>query len=278
MSGIAAVAAAYSDRAGVAIRTAAYRHTVLVERPIAVALFAPGGEPFTIAAMAYGDQRARHRVAVVGQPLDRVELFEVLTDVAEWFCARFEEPWTRRTSVPRSTRSTETVERAPVAPQVLVPNVGTVTALRNLGRRLAYLPTEQSPDGPPAAPEVLVRFGRHLLFLSEAHRTPGCAICVDAVTLTTDAWMTAQTDEERTNLAALDAWIEPPQETHGYRAARISEAHGVGPLTLPETERDLEPLVSGYDEAKKGADPERPQPRSGVCRRPTGRSLPPPGS
>lgn len=251
MSGLAAVAAAHSDRAGVAVRVRAYRHTVLVDQPIAVALLAPGGEPFTVAAVAYGRQRSRHRLAVVGQPLNRDELFEELTDVAEWFCAAFEEPWGRRATVPRSARSRERVERAPMAPQVLVPNAGTVTAFRNLGRRLAYLPTVSTPDGPQPAPEILVRFGRHLQFLAEAHRRPGSALCVDTVTMAAQGWSTPQTDEARAHLAALDAWIDPPDAVHAYRAARDAARQDVGPLTMPETERELEPLVTAYDEARK---------------------------
>jgi hypothetical protein len=113
--------------------------------------FQLGGEPFGLAAVAYGTDRDHFDLAVPGQPLNRVQLFAALLPVAAWFNAQFELPWGLREMETVGMRTPRTVERAPHASQVVVTNPGTVTLLQRMGRRLSYLPTEATPSGPPPA-------------------------------------------------------------------------------------------------------------------------------
>jgi hypothetical protein len=135
---------------------------------------------------------------------------------------------------------------------VIVTNTGTVKLLGKLGRRLAYLPTEATPDGPPPAPHELVRFGRHLQFLARQHREPGQQLILDMTTLVTDSWVTAQTVMERANLAAVDAWIAPPSGD-GFKAATMAERVSAGPIPSPDVERDIADLMEELNEARKAS-------------------------
>jgi hypothetical protein len=133
---------------------------------------------------------------------------------------------------------------------VIVTNTGTVKLLGKLGRRLAYLPTEATPGGPPPAPDELVRFGRHLQFLARQHREPGQQLIIDMTTLLTDSWVTAQTVLERANLAAMDAWITAPAGG-GFKAAVMAERISAGPIPSPDVERDIADRMEELNEARK---------------------------
>ena len=254
MSTLQAALAAYAARDGRAYRLPNLRHRHLVDTPIAMVAFQLGGEPFGLAALAYGSSRDQFELAVAGQPLDRVQLFAALDPAAAWFNARFEMPWGLREEETAGTRSPRSTERAPYAPQVIVANPGTVTLVQRMGRRLAYLPTEATPDGPPPAPQGLVRFGRHLAFLARQYRVPGQQIVVDMTSLLARSWITPQTLGERANLAALDAWVQPPAGVDGFTAAAQREGVSAGPIPVPEFDRGIEALVQRLDEAHKTGD------------------------
>jgi hypothetical protein len=254
MSALDAALAAYSARDGVAYRRGNFRHRRLTAKPIAMVMFQLSGEPFTVAALAYGQSSSSFEQVTPGQPLDRVQLFEALLPVAIWFNQVFELPWGMRNEVTIGVRQPRTVQRASFPPQLIVPNPGSVRALRNLGRRLAYLPTEATEGGPPPAPLDLVRFGRHLQFLARQHRESGQQLILDMVSLAADGWMTAQTSTERANLAALDAWIEPGLGRDGFMAASVAETIAAGPLPSPDQERDVELYMTQLDDARKTGD------------------------
>jgi hypothetical protein len=99
-----------------------------------------------------------------------------------------------------------------------------------------------------------VRFGRHLAFLARHYRTPGQQILVDMATLLGRSWVTPQTQGERANLAALDAWIEPPPGLDGFTAAARREEISAGPIPVPEFDRGIEALVQRLDEAHRAHD------------------------
>jgi hypothetical protein len=253
MSAIEALLAVYSARDGVGYRFGNFRHRRLDDAPIALVVFQLGGEPFSVAALAYGRSTARYDLVVPGQPLDRTQLFASLLPVARWFNKQFELPWGLRKAVTVGTRNPRTVIRAPHAPQVIVTNTGTVKLLGKLGRRLAYLPTEATPSGPPPAPHELVRFGRHLQFLARQHREPGQQLVVDMTTLLTDSWVTAQTVMERAKLAAMDAWVTAPPGG-GFKAAIVAEQVSAGPTPSPDVERDIADRMEQLNEARKAND------------------------
>jgi hypothetical protein len=250
VSAIEALLAAYSARDGVGYRFGNFRHRHLDDAPIGLVVFQLGGEPFSVAALAYGRSASRYDFAVPGQPLDRTQLFASLLPVAQWFNTQFELPWSLRTAVTVGARNPRTVIRAPHAPQVIVTNPGTVKLLGKLGRRLAYLPTEALPDGPPPAPHELVRFGRHLQFLARQHREPGQQLILDMTTLVTCSWVTAQTVMERANLAAVDAWIAPPRGD-GFNKSVAAERISAGPIPSPDVERAIADRMDQLNEARK---------------------------
>lgn len=258
MTALDGVLTAWSFRDGVAARRSSVRHRRLQDEPIALVAWHLGGEPFSVAALAYGTSPDDFELAVPGQALNRDRLFAALLPVAHWFNQRFEEPWARRTEVPIGKKNPRWVERAPDAPQVVVPNAGAVKALGRLGRRLAYLPTEVTPDGPPPADPALVRFGRHLLWLTGEARRPGQQLLIDTCGLVASNWVTPQTPGERANLASLDAWVEPPPDTDGFAAAARAEDIGCGPI--PDTsreEREVAPIVDAISQAMNAGDAAR---------------------
>ena len=60
---------------------------------------------------------------------------------------------------------------------------------------------------------------------------------------------------ERGNLAAVDAWIEPPAGVDGFDAASLAEDLPAGPIPSPAWERDeVAPLVESFDEARNEGD------------------------
>jgi hypothetical protein len=207
-----------------------------------------GAEPFTFAAVAYGTSPDSFDLVVPGEPRDRRLLFPVALELARWFNELFEAPWADRSLVVNGDYRREL---ASDAPQVWVPNDGAVTVLGKLGRRLAYLPTEERPDGPPPADPVLVRFGRHLQFLASHASSPGQQLVLAATSFAGDNWMTEQTVAERGNLAALDAWIEPPHGMHGFEAASHVEEVSVGPLPPPLVEDEVARLIDSFNEARR---------------------------
>jgi hypothetical protein len=182
-------------------------------------------------------------------------LFPVALELASWFNQSFEAPWSVRTP----TGKPWLPEVAFDAPQIWVPNDGAVTVLGKLGRRLAYLPTEARPDGPPPADPALVRFGRHLQFLAGHAGTPGQQLVIAAATIAGENWVTEQTVAERANLMAIDAWIDPPGGLHGFDAAVAVEDLSAGPLPSPVTEHDVADLIESFNEARRSDDRARMQ-------------------
>jgi hypothetical protein len=213
---------------------------------MAVVLWQLGAEPFTAAAIGWGTRRHRLASAVAGDPRNRDLAFGALLKFARWFNPLFESHASRRETV---VRGDHTSTRAITAPQVLVANGATVELLGWLGRRLAYLPT----DGPHPADPDLVRLGRHLIFLRNHSAVPGQQLVVSLTDLLGAHWATSQSELERQSLAALDAFIEPPDRKHGFEAAADAEEDVVGPLPSGKYDEKLEPLVDQFHQRRGGS-------------------------
>lgn len=237
--------AARVHRGGRAIRTSLFRHRRLVRDPVAIVLWQLGAEPFTAAAIGWGTRRDRLSLAVAGDPRNRDLAFAALLSFARWFNPLFESHAERRETI---VRGHYTSTRALTAPQVLVANRATVELLGRLGRRLAYLPV----DGERPADPDLVRLGRHLLFLWYHWAMPGQQLVVSLTDLLATHWATGQSELERQSLAALDAFITPPEGVHGFEAAAIAERAAVGPLPTGEDDDRLDPLVEQLHERRGG--------------------------
>jgi hypothetical protein len=102
-------------------------------------LACPPNEPFTPAAIGWGNHPDRLNLAVAGEPRNRDLAFATLLRFATWLNSLFEAHASNRETF---TRGNATWDRARTAPQVVVANGATVEMLGRLGRRLAYLPTD----------------------------------------------------------------------------------------------------------------------------------------
>jgi hypothetical protein len=241
--------AARAFAAGRAVRSSTVRHRRLVPKPIAVVLWQLGAEPFSAAAIGWGDAHALPHMAVAGEPRNRDLAFAALLEFAKWFNPRFEAPAADRETF---TRGQYTFTVARTAPQIVVANRATVEFLGRLGRRLAYLPT----DGPRPADAALVRLGRHLRFLWDHYCVPGQHLTVALTELMNAHWATPQSAAERQSLPALDAFIDPPPGVAGFDAAAAAELHPVGPAPDGDDDERLMPLVERFNlDRKKSTDP-----------------------
>jgi hypothetical protein len=203
-------------------------------------LYQLGAEPFAAAAIGWGDRHDQLIFRVAGEPRNRDLAFALLLEFAHWFNPRFEAPATDRETI---SRGDYTFTRARSAPQVVVANSATAKMLDRLGRRLAYLPT----TGQQPADEALVRLGRHLRFLSNHAWVPGQQLLVSLTDLMNNHWMTCLSELERQSLAALDAFIDPPGDVHGFDAAVQVEDDSIGPVPACEEEERLAPLVERFN-------------------------------
>ncbi len=194
--------AARAFAAARAVRSSTVRHRRLVPKPIGVVLWQLGAEPFSAAAIGWGESHAQPHMAVAGEPRNRDLAFAALLDFAKWFNPRFEAHYADRETL---TRGKSTITVARTAPQIVVANLATVELLGRLGRRLAYLPT----DGPRPADPALVRLGRHLRFLWDHCSTPGQQLVVAMTDLMNAHWATPS---RRLNGSPFPPWT--PSSSH----------------------------------------------------------------
>jgi hypothetical protein len=257
MNQLEAVLAAMAHGEGRALRTAQYRHRRLVEAPLTVVLWQLGSEPFSAAALGYGQAPADLSMVVAGDPRNRDLAFAALMKFAAWFVPRFEQPSATRVEV---AHGNWTEELSAGLPQILVPNRATVELIGRLGRRLAYLRT----DGDQPAPPALVRLGQHLQFVGRHGDLPGQQLIVPIGQLLADHWATPQTDFERASLEALDAFVDPPAGVSGFEAAAAAELFASGPSPSGEDDTALEPLMTAFNDVRaRRSDPRVVEPLLG---------------
>lgn len=243
MTQLDAVLAARASRDGRGYRTASLRHRYLGDHLLAIVLWQLGAEPFNAAAIGFGTSPDDRHLVVTGEPRNRDLAFDALLRFARWFNPRFEGPGSIRDVVGEGDLART---RARNAPQVLVANQASVEMLARLGRRLAYLPL----DGRYRADPQLVRLGQHLLFLHQHAARPGQQLVVVLTDVLGSHWATPQSSLERQSLAALDAFIDPPSNVHGFYAAAEAERYPVGPLPEGDDDADLDPLVRAFNNAR----------------------------
>ncbi|MBL4844229.1 MAG: hypothetical protein JKY65_01775 [Planctomycetes bacterium] len=217
-----------------AIRSALRRHIHLTRDPLGIVLWQLGAEPFTAAATAWGFGPKEPQVSVPGEPRNRTLSFRALLRLAKDF-----NPWFESGQRPDGKTRSD-------LPQIVVPNRGTLTLLRRLGRRLAFLPT----TGEWAADPELVRMGKHLAFLSEHARTPGQSLVVVLTDLLSTHWATELSSMEAQSLPALEAWIEPPKGMSGYDAARAAERLEIGPVPGLSEDEVMDGLLDRFNEER----------------------------
>lgn len=254
-----ALAVARAHQAGRAVRLTSYRHVALREGDLSASMVVWGlaGESYRFPAVGFGatGSASPDLLAVASQPLNRDELYAALTEIAAVFVPWFEAAYDASASARQAAAASGQTLTGWQAPQLVVPSAGTITALARMARLLAYLPTEPQSDGRPHVDPVLVRFGGHLRWLVEQAGRPGQQLLINAAGLLGELWASPQTESERSNLAALLAWVTPLAGTSGFDAAAAAELVPVGPLPSAAWERDLiEGLVDPYSEASRNGD------------------------
>lgn len=241
-----AALAARAHQLGRAQRTAQLRHRAISSNPIGITGWLLGAEPYTVAALGAGTQKAGCEVYVPGYPLNRDLLFGELLRFAKFFCPAFEAAGGQSGKV--INRFGQELLVPDRLPQIVVPNRETLDLLGRLGRRLAYLPT----DGAQPADPLLPRLGRHLTWLAEYYRTPGQQLVLVATDLLNAHWQTAMSSYETASLAALNAWIDPPAGVHGFDAAVAAEKVKVGPRPDRTIGEDVQRLMKVFNAARAG--------------------------
>src|SRR5206468_691209 len=103
--------------------------------PMVVVLWQLGAEPFSPAAIGWGDHSSNPQTSVAGEPRNRDLAFATLLRFAKWFNPLFEGHASDRETI---TVGQQQYTFARTAPQVLVANRATVEFLGRIGRRLAY--------------------------------------------------------------------------------------------------------------------------------------------
>lgn len=234
MSVFTALARAHAAASGRAQPITTVRHVHVAARPFVLVPLALAGEPNAPLAAMVGDDPVAPRFMFVAQPYDRDQRFGFTAALGmelNGYIGGF---------------SAVTASSAHVTdgPQLWVPNLAGVNFLRLFGRSLRF----QSTEGRYAVPLAVPRLGMWLTFLAEQAERPGSSMLVAATDVLSKHWATGQSGLEDAHLAALLAWIEPPDGMTGAEAARAAENPvdhpPAGPATDPLFDRlELEPAI-----------------------------------
>jgi hypothetical protein len=247
MSTLTALARAEALAAGRAQRIATVRHLHLHDRPLVLVPLAMAGEANAPLAAMVGTSRDDPQLLVVPQPRNRdlrfgfaAQLADILLRYLDGFCGVAE-------AVPVD-RGRDVRYRFTSAPQVWVPNPAGVDFLSMFGRSTRFRRVDGDHPVPPSVPLL----GRWLTFLANSAEVPGSALLLNAVQALGLHWVTGQSGTEDQHLAALLAWIDPPDGAGGADAARYAEdpAHcpPAGPATDPDFDNTiLAPLIAGFE-------------------------------
>ncbi|MDH6578808.1 hypothetical protein [Kitasatospora sp. MAP5-34] len=251
MSLLSTLARLEAIRSGRAEPLATVRHRHLSDRPMVVVPLAAAGEAGAPLAVLLGTDRAAPRLHLVPQPLNRTQRFDFLARFAAELLPYLESFGAEVEQIEASEKDPETGEKTQVfrelcadAPQLIVPNPGSIRHLALLGRSTRFRRTAEDADpGPYPAPTRVPLLGRWLTHLTERSQVPGSSLLLPMTGLLARHWATGQSHLEDQHLAAQLAWHSPPPGLTGAEAAELAEterdAHGqlthppAGPATDP---------------------------------------------
>ena len=256
MSTLTSLARALARWDGQAQPIALVRHVHISERPLVFIPLALAGEANAPLAAVVGDDPDSPQLLVVNQPRNRNERFAFAAELAH-VLVPYLEGFARQAEDVQAGRG-ETRRRFLNAPQVVMPNRAGINFARLLGRSTRFRRTE----GDYAVDPVVPVLGRWLSFLAERAEHPGSCLLVAATEALSLHWASGQSDLEDLNLAALMAWIEPPDGHTCLEAAAAAEDPLVwppaGPSTDPSFDNEiLAPLIDAYGHAEGQARIER---------------------
>ncbi|MEV7178617.1 hypothetical protein [Kitasatospora sp. NPDC093679] len=272
MSLLSTLARLQAVRSGRAEPLATVRHRHVSERPMVVVPLAAAGEAGAPLAVMLGTDRAAPRLHIVPQPLNRDQRFDFLARFGADLLPYLESFADEVEHVEGTERDAETGEKNPVvrelcadAPQLIVPNTGSVRHLALIGRSTRFRRTAEDVDpGPYPAPTQVPLLGRWLTHLTDRAQVPGSSLLLPMTALLSRHWATGQSHLEDQHLAALLAWHLAPAGLTGAEAAERAESerdvHGqlvhppAGPATDPKfDELVLAPAIVRHDAALAAA-------------------------
>ncbi|WP_431678705.1 hypothetical protein [Kitasatospora sp. KL5] len=272
MSLLSTLARLESVRSGRAEPLATVRHRHLSERPMVVVPLAAAGEAGAPLAVMLGTDREAPRLHIVPQPLNRDQRFDFLARFGADLLPYLESFADDVEQIEGTEKDAETGEKTQVfrelcadAPQLVVPNGGSVQHLALIGRSTRFRRTAEDADpGPYPAPTQVPLLGRWLTHLTDRAQVPGSSLLLPMTSLLARHWATGQSHLEDQHLAALLAWHRPPAGLTGAEAAERAEserdAHGqlvcppAGPATDPKfDELVLAPAIARHDAALAAA-------------------------
>jgi hypothetical protein len=244
LTALARAAAASSGRAR-PIKTV--RHVHLSGRPLVLVAAQLAGEACAPLAVLAGDDREKPGLLVAYEPRDRTQRFTFAAELAAVVLPYLD-------GYADDAADPET-EPYPDAPQILVPNLPSVSFLRLLGRSTRFRQTE----GEHAVPAAVPLLGRWLTYYAERAEVTPSALLVPLTAVLADHWATGQSAVEDANLAALLGWIDPPDGMTGPAAARAAEdpvrCPPAGPVTDPTFDNEvLAPILQAMREATLAGD------------------------
>ena len=206
------------------------RHVHLSDHPLVFIPLQLAGEACAPLAAIVGDDRDKPRMLTVYEPRDRTQRFDFAAGLAD-IVLGYIDGYTTTAPEPDAPYTD--------APQLLVPNGGSLTFARLLGRSTRFRRTE----GEYAVRHTVPQLGRWLTFYSERTEAPASALLLSMTAVLADHWATGQSAAEDANLAALLGWINPPPGMTGAEAARAAEdpvrCPPAGPATDPSFDNEV---------------------------------------
>jgi hypothetical protein len=253
VTALTALARAAAASAGRALPVKTVRHVHLSGRPLVLVAAQLAGEACAPLAVLAGDDREKPNLLVAYEPRDRTQRFEFAAELAAIVL-----PYLDGYADDAGTGPAGPGDRAepyPDAPQLLVPNLPSVSFLRLLGRSTRFRKTE----GEYAVPAAVPLLGRWLTYYAERAEVTPSALLVPLTAALADHWATGQSAVEDANLGALLGWIDPPGGMTGPAAARVAEdpvrCPPAGPVTDPTFDNEvLEPVLQALREATLAGD------------------------
>ncbi|MER5931275.1 hypothetical protein [Streptomyces sp. NPDC002054] len=261
-------------RAGRARPLTTMRHRHLSEQPMIFVPLTTAGEAGAPLGAMVGTDRDDPRILVIPQPRDRDLRWEFLAELATHLMPYLEaradvvEPAERTETDPESGKRVKVeTELCTDAPQLIVPSRAGIEYVRLLGRSMRFRRTaEEDPEAAYPVPSQVPLLGRWFTHLAERSRVPGSSMLLSATDLLSRHWATGQSSLEDQHLAALLAWIDPPEGRSGaeeaLRAELARDAEGqllvppAGPATDPAFDnRLLAPAMAKFDAARAEGRP-----------------------